>query len=61
VNSWSTAREELARAERLTGGERHDVLAKLATRLHGDARGAADEPKVHTLAAAVGELASVQR
>ncbi len=53
----ASARSELARAEGLSGQARKDALAALATRLHGDARGAAGEPKVHTLASAVGDLA----
>jgi hypothetical protein len=53
----ATARAELARAESLSGQARRDALSQLATRLHGDARGAADEPKAHVAASAVGELA----
>ena len=53
-----SARSELSRAEKLSGQARKDALTALATRLHGDARGAAGEPKVHTLAGAVGDLAS---
>ncbi len=52
-----SARAELARAENLSGQPRRDALSQLSTRLHGDARGAAAEPKAHTLASAVGELA----
>ncbi|MSR02677.1 MAG: hypothetical protein EXR94_08060 [Gemmatimonadetes bacterium] len=52
-----SARAELARAENLSGQSRRDALSQLSTRLHGDARGAAAEPKAHTLASAVGELA----
>jgi hypothetical protein len=55
-----SARSELARAEKLSGAARKDALTALATRLHGDARGAAGEPKVHVLATAVGDLANVQ-
>jgi hypothetical protein len=54
----ASARSELARAERLSGQARKDALSALATRLHGDARGAAGEPKVHVLATAVGDLAN---
>jgi hypothetical protein len=55
----ASARNELARAEKLAGPAKKDVLTALATRLHGDARGAAGEPKVHVLATAVGDLANV--
>jgi hypothetical protein len=55
------ARSELARAERMSGQQRNDVLAQLAARLHTEARGAADEPRVHALATAVGDLANGQR
>ena len=54
----ASARSELARAEKLSGQARKDALSALATRLHGDARGAAGEPKVHVLATAVGDLAN---
>ncbi len=54
-----SARTELARAEKLAGQPRRDALSQLATRLHGDARGAAAEPKAHMLASAVGELAKL--
>jgi hypothetical protein len=55
-----SARSELARAEKLSGAARKDALTALATRLHGDARGAAGEPKVHVLATAVGDLANAR-
>jgi hypothetical protein len=57
----TAARNELVRAERLRGTPRRDALAALATTLHGDARGAPDEPRAHKLASAVGDLANVQR
>jgi len=57
----SAARGELARAEKLSGQPRRDALTQLATQLHGDAPGAADQAKVHTLASAVGELANAPR
>jgi len=57
----ASARMELARAEKLSGQQRVETLGQLATRLHEQARGAADEAKVHTLATAVGDLASAQR
>lgn len=53
----ATARSDLARAEKMSGQARRDALSQLSTRLHGEARGARDEPKAHTLASAVGELA----
>jgi len=56
----TSARSELARAERLSGQARKEALTALATRLHGDARGAAGEPKVHVLATAVGDLAGAR-
>lgn len=57
----AAARAELVRAEKLSGQKRADVLSQLATELHGQARGASDEPKVHLLATAVGDLAGAQR
>jgi hypothetical protein len=57
----AAVRSELARAEKLSGQARRDALTQLATQLHGDAGGAADQAKVHTLAAAVGDLANVTR
>ena len=57
----ATARAELTRAEKLRGTARQDALSALATRLHGDARGAAGEPKAHLLASSVGELAGYWR
>ncbi len=53
----AATRNELARAEKLSGQGRKDALGALATKLHGDARGAGDEPKAHKLASAVGDLA----
>jgi hypothetical protein len=57
----ATARAELARAEKLRGTARQEALSALATRLHGDARGAAGEPKAHVLASSVGDLAKAPR
>jgi outer membrane murein-binding lipoprotein Lpp len=57
----SAARDELARAEKLTGQNRKDALTKLSTQLHSDAPGASDQAKVHTLASSVGDLANAQR
>ncbi|MGE3616717.1 MAG: LVIVD repeat-containing protein [Gemmatimonadales bacterium] len=55
----ASTRAELARLEKLSGQARRDGLAQLATRLHGDARGAAGEPKAHVLASSVGDLAKI--
>ncbi len=57
----TAVRTELARAEKLSGPKRHEALAVLATQLHGEANGAADQGRVHKLAAAVGELANAPR
>ena len=57
----ATARSELTRAEKLSGTARQEALSALATRLHGDARGAAGEPKAHVLASSVGDLARAMR
>src|SRR5438093_1761072 len=56
----AAARAALARAERLSGLERRDALAPLATQLNGDSHGAADGGKVSTLATAVTDLANAQ-
>ena len=53
----SAVRKELDRVEKLTGQARKDALTQLATQLHSDATTAADQARVHKLAAAVGELA----
>jgi len=53
----ASTRAELSRAEKLACPARRDALTALATRLHGDARGAGDEPKAHKLASSVGDLA----
>lgn len=50
-------REELARIERLSGQPRSEALRQLATRLDGDAEGAADRAKTNLLATAVRDLA----
>jgi len=54
----ASTRAALARAERLKGQAQKDALNQIAMGLHGDAQGAADAPKVHLLAGAVGELAN---
>ena len=56
----AAARSTLSQAERQSGEQRRTTLTQLSTTLHGDARGAADEAKVHTLATAVGELAGAR-
>src|SRR6185436_4368994 len=43
----SAVRTELARAEKLSGQPRRDALTALATQLHSDATGAADQARVH--------------
>jgi hypothetical protein len=56
----AAAREELARAEKLSGTKRQEALTALATRLSGDASGAGDATKVRTLAGVVRQLGSPQ-
>jgi hypothetical protein len=53
----SATRAELARVEKLACQTRREAVTALATKLHGDARGAGDERKAHKLASAVGNLA----
>ena len=53
----ASVRQELTRAERLSGASRRDALSKLSTALHGEATKAADAPKAHALATAIGDLA----
>jgi hypothetical protein len=57
----SAARNALARAEPLSGPARRAALTQLAAQLNGDSQGAADQAKVRTLAAAVTDLANVER
>ncbi len=57
----SAASADLSRAQGMSGAGRREALTRLATRLHGEASGAAGEAKVHALATAVGELANAQR
>jgi hypothetical protein len=54
----SAVRQELARAEKVSGAGRKDTLTRLAGELDGDAAGSADSAKVQTLAGAVRDLAS---
>jgi hypothetical protein len=56
----TAVRTALADAERQSGQQRRTALTQLATQLHSDATGAGDATKVHTLAAAVGELANAR-
>jgi hypothetical protein len=57
----SALRNELARAETLSGQPRRDALMQLAVQLDGDVPGAADQAKVRRLAGAVRDLADAQR
>ncbi len=61
---WTTAkiastRSALAAAEKASGDARKTALNALATQLHTDASSATDQPRVHKLAFAVGELAKM--
>jgi hypothetical protein len=53
----SAIRTSLEGAEKASGQARQDALAKLATEVHGDATGAADQNRVHTLASSIEKLA----
>jgi len=53
----AAARADLAKAEALSGQARSSALTALATRLHTEARSAADALKAHLMATAVGDLA----
>ena len=54
----AAARSALARAERLSGPERHNALTQLVAQLTGDAPAAPDQAKVRTLASVVTDLAN---
>jgi len=54
----SAVRAALASGESSSGAQRRDALTQLATRLDGDAAGAANPSKVRVLASAVRELAA---
>jgi hypothetical protein len=54
----AAARNELNRAEKMTGAERKAALTALSTQLHSDAPSASDQARVHKLATAVGDLAN---
>jgi hypothetical protein len=56
----SSIRQALQRAEAASGAARRTALTQLATQLHGEANGAVDAPKVHTLAGAVEQLANAR-
>ena len=58
--SVSSARSELASAEKLSGQSRQQALQKLATQLNKDAGAAAGQAKVKMLADAVTELATAR-
>jgi hypothetical protein len=55
----ASARAGLDAAEKLSGQARKDALAALAKTLHGDAQGATDAKRAHTLAFSVGDLAKL--
>jgi hypothetical protein len=57
ADKLASTRTALAAAEKLSGQARKDALSALATQLHTDARSASDQPKAHTLAFSVGDLA----
>jgi hypothetical protein len=57
----AAVRNELARAEILSGGQQRDALTRLATSLNTDAQGSSDAAKVRLLATSVRDLAAVQR
>jgi LVIVD repeat len=56
----SSARTQLATAEKLSGQPRQQALKRLATRLSADAKKAADPAKTRLLSTAVSELASAR-
>jgi hypothetical protein len=56
----AAVRQALSAAERASGAARRTALTQLATQLHGDARAAADAPRVHMLAGAVEQLAAAR-
>jgi len=56
----AAVRQELSRAEGLSGQTRTDALTSLSTQLHADARSASDAPRAHKLAYAVGDLAKAR-
>lgn len=52
----ASIRADLAAAEKLTGQARKDMLTKMATALHTDARASSDATHAHALAFSVGDL-----
>src|SRR5467141_5407114 len=60
-DSVSALRNELGRAEKLSGQTRRDALTRLGARLDSDAPGAADPAKLRTLAGTVKDLAELER
>jgi hypothetical protein len=54
----AATRSALARAEKLSGQQRHDALTQLVTQLNADAQSASDAAKLRLLTAAVTELAN---
>jgi hypothetical protein len=57
----AAVRNELARAEILSGNQQRDALTRLATSLNSDATGSSDQAKVRVLAASVRDLAAATR
>ena len=57
----ASARAALAGAEKGSGSERKTALTQLASQLDAAAGAAGDQTKVHTLSAAVTDLANAQR
>jgi hypothetical protein len=57
----SAVRTELARAEKASGAPRREALTRLATQLNAEAAGSADQARVRSLAAVIGDLANAQR
>ena len=60
-DSVSALRNELDRAEKLSGQLRRDALTRLGARLDSDAPGAADPAKLRVLAGAIRDLAQLER
>jgi hypothetical protein len=56
----AAVRGDLAKAEKLSGSARHQVLKALSTRVTTDLTGAADQAKVRMLSDAVSELSSLK-
>jgi hypothetical protein len=56
----ASVRSNIQQAEQASGDARRTALSTLAAELHTDANTAADAPKVHKLASAVGDLANAR-